>query len=65
MDGIPLIAPFGSRLDTDGTIHLEGIGSYALGDELPRTASSFVNASEVKPEFQGCTGQQLVSLYAT
>ncbi|MFC7621762.1 hypothetical protein [Microlunatus sp. GCM10028923] len=65
VDGMTLIAPAGSRLDPDGTIHLEGIGDYALGDHLPPTASSTGNAAEAKPEYQGCAGKQVVSVYAT
>ncbi|WP_152364702.1 hypothetical protein [Microlunatus speluncae] len=63
--GMTLIAPLGSRLEPDGRIHLEGIGDYALGDELPITASSYGSAAEAKPEHQGCTGHDLVAVYAT
>lgn len=54
-----LIAPFGSELKPDGTIHLEGIGDYAIGDELPVVAGSVVEADAAPAAYKGCEGSSL------
>lgn len=62
--GGTLLAPVGSEMRADGTIHLSGIGDYKIGDELPMMSGEVANASDVDSAYQGCESRQIAHVVA-